>query len=221
MSITTSTRRRTGPATLGSERRVTLLAALQENGASTVGELADLADVHENTVRDHLSILVAAGLVSRERGTPNGRGRPRIQYRAAIGRELRADPAASTRLERSIDEAKRIQSALSDDPCAPPACSEQGVLTGSSAGDRQVLALFGHLDEMGLEPTLDPEELALDLWHCPHQVPIGAAPAPACRVHLALARSVLDQIDGPVRAADLLPHVGPDRCTLALTCAQG
>jgi predicted ArsR family transcriptional regulator len=178
-----------------------------------VGELAERTGLHENTVRDHLNVLVSEGWVLRRPGVPAGRGRPRLRFQAATGRELRTDPEAAARLDRSVHDALRVQAVLGVDHRSGDA---PGTLTRSAEGDRQVLALFAHLDGLGTEPTLSEDGEHLDLWHCPHDVPPGAGTAPACRVHLALAREVLEQAGGPVTAAALHPHAVPGPCRVVL-----
>lgn len=61
------------------QRRV--LRALREQARPTgLGELAAAAELHPNTVREHLEALQAAGAVRRQPARPVGRGRPAWLY---------------------------------------------------------------------------------------------------------------------------------------------
>ena len=46
----------------------------------TLAALARLIGLHNNTVREHLDVLVRRGLVARQRAEPGGRGRPAWLY---------------------------------------------------------------------------------------------------------------------------------------------
>src|SRR4051812_49870329 len=63
--------------------RLRIVRRLSETPAATLPELARAADVHLNTVRPHVAALEHAGVLTRERQAPAGRGRPPVQYRLA------------------------------------------------------------------------------------------------------------------------------------------
>ncbi|MBE8146616.1 winged helix-turn-helix transcriptional regulator [Brevibacterium casei] len=69
-------RRTTDYRGLTEPNRVRLLGAVQEHPDRSLKELAEAVGLHVNTVRDHLGVLIAEGLVS-SRPRPCGtRGRP-------------------------------------------------------------------------------------------------------------------------------------------------
>lgn len=222
-------------AALASGRRVELLDELQRNGPSTVGELATATGLHENTTREHLQRLIAEGYVHRERGTPDGRGRPRMRYRSTTARDVHEDPLATRRLEDSIAQAALVRALLDGYGAATDDIADSAQQHGASVGrklvdaspppgrsaacdprDRQILALDAHLDRMGFDPVLDPETLTFDLWRCPFLTLARSRPEVVCSVHLGLAQGVLEQVGGPVRAQALEPFVGPQHCALRL-----
>lgn len=235
MTDTSITGTRRTRSALGSSRRVELLDALQRHGACTVGELAAETGLHENTTREHLQRLIAEGYVRRERGTPAGRGRPRMQYRATRPSDVHQDPGALRRLEESIAQAALAQALLDGYGRATSdvagAAREDGVRIGRDldtarpaapepdgrpSDERQVLALDAHLDRMGFDPVLERETMTFHLWRCPFLELARDRPDVVCSVHLGLAQGVLDQVGGPVRADRLQPFVGPEHCTLRL-----
>ena len=63
--------------------RLRVVRRLSETPAATLPELARSAGVHLNTVRPHVLALEHAGVLTRERQAPEGRGRPPVQYRLA------------------------------------------------------------------------------------------------------------------------------------------
>jgi predicted ArsR family transcriptional regulator len=60
--------------------RLRILRHLAEHGRASGGDLAQAADVHENTVRPHLQALVAAGVLETRPRPAAGPGRPGIDY---------------------------------------------------------------------------------------------------------------------------------------------
>src|SRR5689334_9011303 len=52
-------------------------------GAATLPELAQAANVHLNTARAHVAALEAAGVLQAEQAPAAGRGRPPLRYRLA------------------------------------------------------------------------------------------------------------------------------------------
>ena len=68
---------------LADPSRARILAELADDGALGARELAGRVGLHVNTVRVHLNALADAGLVVSETLPPQGRGRPRLVYRAA------------------------------------------------------------------------------------------------------------------------------------------
>ncbi|MGN8245884.1 helix-turn-helix transcriptional regulator [Cellulomonas soli] len=100
-----SARRTPAARTLASGSRVDLLDLLQRGGPQTVGELATLTGLHQNTTREHLQRLVSDGYVLREPEIRTVRGRPRMIYRVAQAEDVRTDPVAAVRLEESIARA--------------------------------------------------------------------------------------------------------------------
>ena len=67
---------------LAEPSRARILAELADAGPLDARELAERVDLHVNTVRVHVNALADAGLVESETLPPNGRGRPRVAYRA-------------------------------------------------------------------------------------------------------------------------------------------
>ena len=187
-------------AALGSRSRVLLLHLLQRAGGDVaVEELARGAGVHVNTAREHLERLAASGFVERSTERRTTRGRPRVLYRCAArpaGAGL--DERLRARLLADADAGGGGAAAVPDD-CRP-----------------QLAALEVHLEEVGLDPVVEPEPLAVGLHRCPFADLARERTAEVCGVHLELVRGVLASTGGPLAAERLEPFVGPDRCRLHL-----
>lgn len=199
-------------------RRV-LECLIEQDGLSPIGPLADGVGSHPNTVREHLAVLLEAGLVTRERATPSGRGRPPWHYRAtalalthdtsyeglavALADQLKrmsADPHSA-----AIEAGEHWSSEIVD-PNLPPSPDGDGVR-------RRVLSM---LDELGFDPDPVPVAGRMRLRACPM---IGAAerePDVVCSVHLGLVRGIVKNAGGDPDSTELLPFFDPDACHLGL-----
>lgn len=223
---------------LASSSRMSILHVLQRAGAPVpVEDVARQVGLHHNTVREHLERLRAAGFVEREAERRTTRGRPHIlyrclerpagasldeHYRAALVRAVLAGYDASGRVvagERAGDgrsgapDARRRASSRSAQTAAPAAELPAGCRS-------QVAVLEAHLEDLGLDPVVEPDPLAVHLHRCPFGALARERTEEVCSVHLALVRDVLHAEGGPVEAVRLEPFVGPDHCVLHLAVAH-
>src|SRR5699024_12477563 len=77
---------------------------------------------------------------------------------------------------------------------------------GDVAG-AQFDVLYEHLDDSGMEPEPDDEELRISLAPCPHNRMVGEDRAMACGVHANLVRDLLKPVPGPRELDRLQPYV--------------
>ncbi|MET0433636.1 MAG: helix-turn-helix domain-containing protein [Cellulomonas sp.] len=232
MTVDAATRHRA----LSSPSRTAILAVLRAEGAGlAVERVADRVGLHVNTTREHLEVLVAAGLASRTAEARATRGRPRTLYAARGPAEPVGEPWLRDQLSRVLlagygrpiaepgAEAERTAEGLAaelvalgptppTDP-APPA-DPAPPTEPADARDRQLAALREHFARLGFDPELRAAEVrlrgcpVLDLAHERTEV--------VCGVHLGLARGVLARVGGPVQAAGIVPFAGPGYCVLRL-----
>lgn len=157
---------------------------LEADGPRTAQDLAAALGVHHTAVRQHMVVLVGAGLVAAEPLPPVGRGRPRIGYRA-VGEP---DPyrwlsnALAVGLEEGIaplELGRRLgaEEARSDDPAA---------------------ALMGVARRLGFEPRLRRDGAVIDivLAECPFAEVAAAAPHVVCELHRGIAEGIAVGVDG-------------------------
>lgn len=207
---------------LASASRVGILDLLR--GSHTpldVLQIAEQRDLHPNTVRFHLKILVDAGLAGcrtdPRRGTS---GRPRLIYTASTdhsasphqhGYQLLADILASYFAANSAmatgppEQAGRAFARRYRRPSQPFA------EVPSDEAVHQVLAIF---TELGFQPELvshGPHHRML-LHACPFRALAIKHPDVVCAVHLGLLKQTLANLSAAVQATELEPFITPHLC---------
>lgn len=210
-----------------SRARAAVLVAVEGAGPASLAELSASTGLHVNTLRDHLEALTSAGLVRRERATPEGRGRPAWLYRS-IAREGApvaeyaglATTLAATIHRTSADPVNDAVAAGTEwghdlaRTAGPP--NEQGDV----AARRQVVAV---LDRMGFDPQVetgtDPEKSTVRLTRCPLLDAARRYPDVVCGVHLGIATGALREYDADDSQVSLVPFAEPGACLLHLGVA--
>ncbi|NHT16786.1 helix-turn-helix domain-containing protein [Cellulomonas sp. IC4_254] len=228
---------------LSSPRRAAILAVLRGEGSGlAVERVAERVGLHVNTTREHLEVLVAAGLASRTAEARTTRGRPRTLYAARGPAEPDGEPWLRDQLSRVLlagygrplaepgVEAERAAEGLAaelatarpagdtgraGDPAVPGDPGDS--VDPAGARDRQLAALHAHFARLGFEPEVRGDEVRLR--RCPVLDLAHERTEVVCGVHLGLARGVLARTGGPVSAAGIVPFAGPGYCVLRLAGA--
>ena len=213
---------------LSDSSRVRILEALQEAETPLdARELGTRVGLHWNTVRSHLRVLAAAGLVSARREQRTRPGRPRVLYQAAA-KPLDERTLAGYRLLVQI-----LASHLAGSERDPSARAEEaGRLWGAQLVRRpppsttiskeetidQVVRLH---EEYGFRPQLrrakNGQEIVLK--RCPFQEVATTYQTVICPVHLGLMRGALTELRTGVEADWLEPFAEPDACVAHITGA--
>jgi predicted ArsR family transcriptional regulator len=205
---------------------------------TTLGQLADAAGLHENTVRGHLDALRVMGLASRSAAAASGRGRPAWLYRATD-----ADPEApseyaglasalayaihqrsTTPVQDAITAGRgwgqdlaRRQMAGPDPEADPggatPARTAASTAASTAAARRRVVAL---LDDLGFAPQPDRRHASVRLTRCPLLEAAHRHPDVVCGVHLGLAQGALEAHGAPSAGTELHAFSEPGACRLEL-----
>ncbi len=209
---------------LGATSRARILEVLAAiPGGLDATEIALQVDLHHNTVRAHLNLLVKAGLVARraeERSIP---GRPRVVFEATED-EIPPEPSPYELL------AKILTSYLAGSAENPQeAAIDLGQVWGRYLSDRrapfhriskeQALGrLLDQFAELGFQPelTCDDKGDQMLLHRCPFGEIAKVQPDVICSIHLGLMRGALAEMGSPVKAARLLPFVEPSLCVAYL-----
>jgi len=188
-------------AVLLSPARQRVLDVLAEAGRPlTLAELSEQTGSHPNTLREHLTSLVASGWAeSTVLADPGRRGRPPLAYRAVV---LPPDAGASL-LNALLAE-------VSEHPDADAVALAAGErwVAGFAPGSRP--ELLAHLAEAGYAPEVVAEGIVLRA--CPVSAFASAAPGLVCRMHLgALLRLLPAESD-----VELIPGGHPDGCLVRI-----
>lgn len=192
---------------LAGEPRRRILEALRRSPLGTA-ELAQAVGLHVNTVRFHLRVLEAAGLVLRDAEPPGGPGRPAVLWRAV------AEEA-----ERGYETLSSLLADFVATSGASGRMREVGRRWGLRAGlpgtteEPPLERLARFLGDLGFAPELHPSDPPRVLLHeCPFRDVAAVHPEVVCAIHLGLVQGVLEASNAPLRAAALEPFVEPTIC---------
>ena len=208
---------------LAEPSRARILGELADRGPLDARELANDVGLHVSTVRVHLNALADAGLVESQALPPQGRGRPRVAYRATAdageheGRRYRLLAEILTALvarfgpdagEQLVEIGEAWGRYLVDVP--PPYAK----LTDDDA----VARLVELLAEIGFQPTLEQggRGRQILMQPCPFLELAREHQDVICPIHLGLMRGALAELGARTRATKLEPFVQPDLCVARL-----
>ncbi|MBN3453325.1 helix-turn-helix domain-containing protein [Mycobacterium sp. DSM 3803] len=194
-------------------RRTDVLDALRRAPAPmTIIQVAEILDVHPNTVRFHLEALAGTGQVERVEPGHHGPGRPPQLFRAV----RRMDPGGPTQY-RMLAEILTQGLADEDDPGAKALALGRswGRTVPPTTADSAVDALVGLLDDLGFAPG-QPVGDQMPLRHCPFLELAEKRPAVVCPIHLGLMRGALESWRAPLTVTRLEAFAEPDLCVAHL-----
>jgi predicted ArsR family transcriptional regulator len=201
---------------LGDPMRHELFRYLADAGRPVdVAELTAHLGVHHNAVRQHLSKLVAAGLVAESTAPAVGRGRPRLRYTVDASADSRWGVTGPyERLALLMAEIIRTGE-------SPVDVGRRAGHRGRLGADRDVDPVDDLVEQMarhGFEPTADRDGQRADitLHRCPFETTALVDPDTVCGLHLGLAFGAADAHEGLV-IDELVPR-DPRRGRCRLRC---
>ncbi len=178
------------------------------NGPVSVEWLCAETQLHPNTVRGHLEVLLASGQIVREPAKGNGRGRPPMLYRAENPRAVvyaelidtltaqlgdGTDPAL-------VDDAARRWAEVATASAGPAATIDEAIAEAARA-----------LDELGFAADVSPVGDSVTLSACPYADLVREQPV-ICEIHTALLRDLLGRTGQPVSVGDMEVFPAPGVC---------
>jgi predicted ArsR family transcriptional regulator len=191
---------------LGDPTRHAIFRYVADAGAPVdVAELTAHFGFNHNAIRQHLTKLTLAGLVTEERSASTGRGRPRLNYRI--------NPAADSRWGVT-GPYERLSLLLSE----MLKTGDSAVEVGRRAGRRQrlgdvdegdpVAIVVDAMDREGFDPTVRVSGTRVDvvLRTCPFATTALADPDTVCSIHLGIAQGIAERTAGRVVVDQLVPH---------------
>jgi predicted ArsR family transcriptional regulator len=194
----------------GERQRQMILEALRAapDGLDTK-ELANVLELHANTVRWHLGLLGDAGLVAEHPERRRGRGRPSIVHR------LTSKGIASGRDEYRL-LATMLTEALAGDKDGEARAYETGVRWGrdiqQAEPDATVVEL---LDREGFAAEQHGDRI--EMRRCPFYALAEGAPQVICTLHHGIVDGALEEAGTGQSVERLDPFVEPGLCIAHLT----
>jgi predicted ArsR family transcriptional regulator len=177
---------------------------LEADAPVGVGELTSHFGLNHNAVRQHLTKLVAADLVSEGRAASGGPGRPRLMYTV--------DPGAESRWG-ATGPYERLAQALTEVIRAGETPQQVGRRIGRreaaahTSDDTPLEQVVQAMARNGFDPTVEERRGALDivLHTCPFASTALIDPDIVCELHRGLAAGVAEQV-GRIVVDDLVRH---------------
>ena len=204
--IVTSAKRRVG-------RRSGVLRVLRAaNAPMSIIAIADVLDVHPNTVRFHLDTLVGTGRVEQVAADHKGPGRPAMMFQST----RRMDPGGPRRY-RVLAEI--LAAGLADDEDAEAKAQAAGRAWGRQLkpppqildAEESIEHLVDLLDDFGFAPERGGHQ-QVRLRHCPFLELVETQKAVICPIHLGIMQGALETWEAPVTVDKLEAFVEPDLC---------
>ncbi len=189
----------------------------------SIAAIADVLDVHPNTVRFHLSTLVSDGRVEHVEPNHKRPGRPPLLFQA-----VRQMDRSGPRRYRLLAEILITSLAADQDPGAKALAAgrawgrrlQSPALRANKAGAAEAIDhLVDVLDELGFAPQhreSDPQN-QISLRHCPFLEIAETRTSVVCPIHLGLMQGALEKWEAPVAVDRLDAFVEPDLCVAHLT----
>ena len=209
-----------GALAVPSRRR--LLQALRSAAAPVdVAALAAATDLHPNTVRFHLDMLIRTGFVRESSARQGRRGRPRTVYEPTTAGEHDTGYALlATVLVDHLDSTDSGEAARNAGRAwaqrLRPKPADRPDDMQDTAGT--VAALF---TELGFQPTVTANggDTQMTLHACPFWSLAENHPGIVCAVHLGLLQGLVEQGGQAGIEARLTPFVRPHQCQADLIAA--
>jgi predicted ArsR family transcriptional regulator len=198
-------------------RRRDILRVLRAaNAPMSIVAIAEMLEVHPNTVRFHLDTLVGSGRVEQVASDRKGPGRPALMFRAP-----RRMDRGGPRRYRVLAEILAIELAADGDPGARALAAGQAwgrqleptarTPARTVGKEKSIELLVDLLDELGFAPERRGED-QVGLRHCPFLELAETRNAVICPVHLGLMQGALESWRAAVTVDRLEPFAEPDLC---------
>ena len=205
---------------LGDNTRYAIYLELARSSAPlSTADIADLLDLHPNTVRPHLERMRDAGLLTVEVDSRGAVGRPQHRYSLApdapsLGLEPPTFPLLAGLLANVVAAA------------APPpdVVAEAGRVHGRHAGLQRadaascVAAVTDELAELGFDPAAgqDGRTTTIAFTRCPYRELAEAFPELVCHLHRGIVEGMTEVL-GQVEVARFATLADRDPCQVDLT----
>lgn len=202
---------------------------LLANGPGTVSSLAMHTGQHENTIREHLTALVDAGMALKYQDSVHLRGRPAWLYRINEPIEIREYVGLATALAGAIARSSKhpVGDAIEAGKAWAPELVKNSKLIMDTQEDEAIKKSFRSvrrkvlilLDELGFAPIPNADLTRTKLTQCPLLDAARQHPNIICSVHLGIARGALAEFGAPaekIKKVELEPFSALGACLLRM-----
>lgn len=163
----------------------------------STADVAELLDLHVNTVRPHLERMREVGLLQVQTVATGGVGRPQHRYSlAADAPSLGLEPSPWPTLARMLVDAAALAGMAGEDLAS--AAADQGRADARRWGGADpVDALAAEQARMGFDPTTidDDAGTTMAFAHCPFRELAEEHPELICRLHCGLVEGFVESFD--------------------------
>lgn len=200
----------------------------------STSDIAEVLDLHPNTVRPHLERLREAGLLEVESASQGSVGRPQHRYMlTADAPSLGLEPPAYPLLADLLAQLAAELGPRDDDVAEvgrswgrheAESFDEADEETGDTSGDTGasedspcVAALVAELAELGFDPTTDcaDSRTTVSFTRCPYRELAEAHPELVCCLHRGIVEGIVERVGGAA-VANFATLADRDPCRVEL-----
>lgn len=209
---------------LGDNTRYAIYLELARSSSPrSTADIAEVLDLHPNSVRPHLERMRDVGLLDVETDPTGSVGRPQHRYSLApAAPSLGLEPPAFPLLARLLAGMAAAAELEPDDAAAAARSTGRAMATDRlrrTPGDSCVAALADALDELGFDPAVAAGDGAATIafTHCPFAELAEAYPELVCHLHRGLVEGfVAEWGDGGIERFATLADRDPCQVELSL-----
>ena len=194
--------------------RLQIVRHLAHHQSATLGELAEAAGVHVNTIRSHVASLEQAELLVSTQKPASGPGRPATQYRLAEGWGL----SSTDFLELAGLLAAALVRSGPDAECLRATGADWGRYLAGRPSRRDISAALPQaLERLGFHAAVDGDTVRVT--GCPCAVVSPDHPEVVCGLATGVVEGVLAASGSTLRVLERVGDPRARRCTVHLTAA--
>lgn len=197
-----------------------------------VDDIAESLDLHNNTAREALTALQEKGLVSRQRSSTEGRGRPYWLYQATVStdpdavlQEFGNFSAAVAKYvcatsENPLQSADKIGRLWAKEMLGAPDIPDHSTIDAHTAVTHNLaihaakIRLF--LSRLGFEARPGADASIIELQRCPFRKKDSSSSGVVCAIHQGMTDEIVRTLSRGYLGTEVLPSSGPGCCTIHL-----
>jgi predicted ArsR family transcriptional regulator len=206
---------------LGDNTRYAIYLELARSPSpQSTADIADVLQLHPNTVRPHLERMRDVGLLDVETDARGAVGRPQHRYSlAADAPSLGLEPSAFPMLARMLASVAAAAGAVADDAALGGVDQGRALAMRCPAGRTSLEDLVTTLDSLGFDPAVgagDDDRLSIAFANCPFRALAELHPELVCNLHRGLIEGFVEEA-GELSVENFGTLVDRDPCQVELS----